>query len=112
MTESIRQLGFRRLLSVAVFCLTSLSLVSCSGSGGNVEGFCRRWYDTLDQVTSGSINSTEQLLDAISVSNLGDPGGELSEYRRAFEAAVRNGTNEDAALYTDLINSFCAELPG
>jgi hypothetical protein len=92
--------------------ISAIALVGCSGSGagGDAAGFCRRWGKMLTQVESGELNSTGELLDAIQPSTLGDPGGDLSEYRALFEDAIRIGTNEDALLYTDLITSLCAEV--
>jgi hypothetical protein len=91
-----------------VFIAASTSLPACS-SGGDSAGFCRRWNEVLDQVNSGAISSSEELLSAIEPSKLGDPGGTLSEMRNRFEQAIRVGTNEEATQFTELINSACAD---
>ena len=100
------------LRTAAVVLISAITFASCggSGSGGDAAGFCRRWDKVIDQVQSGELNSTGELLDAIQPSALGDPGGDLGEYRALFEDSIRNGTNEDALLYTDLITSLCDEV--
>ena len=87
----------------------SISLSACS-SGGDSAGFCRRWYEVLDQVNSGAISSSGELLSAIEPSKLGDPGGTLSEMRNRFEQAIRVGTNEEATQLTELISGACADI--
>ena len=100
------------LRNTAVVLISVIAFASCggSGSGGDAAGFCRRWDKMLDQVQSGELNSTGELLNAIQPSALGNPGGDLGEYRALFEDSIRNGTNEDALLYTDLITSLCDEV--
>lgn len=105
---SIRPITKRAAL--VLILITALSSCGSSGGGGDSAGFCRRWDKLLDRVQSGELNSTGKLLDAIQPSTLGDPGGDLSEYRALFEDSIRNGTNEDALLYTDLITSLCDDI--
>lgn len=92
--------------------IISLTLVSGCGldAGGNSSGFCRRWDKVLDRVQSNEIDSTSDLLDAISASNLGDPGGMLSTYRSQFESAIRGGSAAEAASLTDRITDLCVEV--
>ena len=92
-----------------VFIAVSISLPACS-SGGDSAGFCRRWIEVLDQVNSGAISSSEELLSAIEPSKLGDPGGQLSEMRNRFEQAIRVGTNAEATQFTELISSACTDI--
>jgi hypothetical protein len=99
-----------RSVALVLILITALSSCGSGGSGGDAAGFCRRWDKFLDRVQSGELNSTGELLDAIQPSTLGDPGGDLSEYRALFEDSIRNGTNEDALLYTDLITSLCDDV--
>jgi hypothetical protein len=98
----------RKILFMGLTAI-SISLSACS-SGGDSAGFCRRWNDVLDQLDSGAISNTEELLSAIEPSNLGDPGGTLSELRNSFEQAIRVGTNTEATQFTDLIISACADI--
>lgn len=104
--------GYPVLRNAVLVLISVIALASCgtSGSGGDTAGFCRRWDETLERAQSGELNSTGELLDAIQPSTLGDPGGDLSEYRALFEDSIRNGTNEDALLYTELITSICDDI--
>ena len=83
-----------------------LLAVSCS-SGGDAEGFCRRWSKVIERVNAQEINSAEELLSAISKTSLGDPGGSYSNLRDSFENEIRNGTNEEAVKYTNQISDLC-----
>ena len=98
-----------KVTTVTMVGLVTLLFASCS-SGGDSNGFCRRWSDITERATSGDINSTEELLSAISKTSLGDPGGLLSDLRDGFEAEIRNGTNERALYFTEQIFDTCAEL--
>ena len=98
----------RKLLFVGLAAI-SISLSGCS-AGGDSAGFCRRWNEVLDRVNSGDISSSEELLSAIKPSELGDPGGTLSELRKGFEQAIRGGTNEEAMQSTGMISDYCAEI--
>lgn len=94
----------RRLTPLIAVGLVTLLFASCS-SGGDSNGFCRRWSNVTD-----TVNSSEELLSAISKANLGDPGGTLSELRDNLEFEIRNGTTDGAVFYTEQIFKYCAEL--
>jgi len=96
--------------SVLLIGCTLMLVTGCSGSGGTSSGFCGRWDAVLADVDNGRINSESELLEAIAPSSLGDPGGELSNLRSAFENSIRNGTNEQALRYTSLITEACDSL--
>lgn len=98
-------------VAVHVGCAV-MGATGCSGSGGTADGFCRRWESLLTEVDNGRINSEPELLEAIQPSSLGDPGGELSKLRSAFETSIRTGTNEQALRYTSLISEACYSLSG
>ena len=104
----------RRLLDFGLVVSTAASLVlfsSCGfDAGGDSAGFCRRWDKVLDEVQSNEIDSTGDLLDAISASNLGDPGGDLSTARSRFESAIRHGSTAEATSLTNRISELCAEI--
>ncbi len=91
------------IISIAVGPIT-LFLAGCS-TGGDSNGFCRRWPSAIDNV-----NSTEELLSAISKENLGDPGGTLSDLRDSLEFEIQYGTSDAAVFYTEQIFEYCAEL--
>lgn len=95
----------RRLILLLIVPLL-FTATSCS-SGGDAEGFCRRWTTVMERVSSSEIDSTEELLSAISKSNLGDPGGSHSELRDSLEYEIRNGTSEGALQYTSMISDLC-----
>ena len=61
----------------------------------------------MERVNTGEIDSTEELLSAISTSNLGNPGGLYSDLRDSLEYEIRNGTSERAAMYTNQISDLC-----
>ena len=90
-------------ISISVF-LAALLFASCS-SGGDSNGFCRRWQNAINKV-----NSTDELLSAISKENLGDPGGTLSDLRDSLEFEIQYGTSDAAVFYTEQIFEYCAEL--
>ena len=99
----MKLIGSRLTPQIAVGLFTLL-LASCS-SGGDSNGFCRRWLNVID-----TVNSSEELLSAISKENLGDPGGTLSDLRDSLEFEIRNGTTDGAVIYTEQIFEYCAEL--
>lgn len=94
-----------RKLTIAISVFLASSLIASCSSGGDANGFCRRWPNAINKV-----NSTEELLSAISKEKLGDPGGTLSDLRDKLEFEIRYGTTDAAVLYTELIFDFCAEL--
>jgi hypothetical protein len=94
----------RRPTALIAVGLVTLLFASCS-SGGDSNGFCRRWSNVID-----TVNSSEELLSAISKENLGDPGGTLSNLRDKLEFEIRSGTTDGAVTYTDRIFEYCAEL--
>jgi len=102
--------GQKRKLILLLTLPALLVTASCS-SGGDAEGFCRRWSKVMERVTADEINSTEELLSAISKTRLGDPGGSYSELRDSLENEFRNGTNEDAVMYTNMISDLCDYYP-
>ncbi len=87
-----------------------LITVSCS-NGGNADGYCRRWSKVMERVNANEINSAEEFLSAISKRSLGDPGGSYSNLRDSLENENRNGTNEDAVKYTNMISDLCDYYP-
>jgi hypothetical protein len=99
--------GINRKLILLLTLPALLVTASCS-SGGDAEGFCRRWSKVMERVNASEIKSTEELLSAISKSSLGDPGGSFSELRDSLENEIQNGTNEDAVMYTNMISDLCA----
>jgi hypothetical protein len=99
----VKLVGSKSIISITVF-LAALLIASCS-SGGDSNGFCRRWSNAINKV-----NSTEELLSAIRKENLGDPGGTLSDLRDSLEFEIRYGTTDAAVLYTEQIFAYCAEL--
>lgn len=87
-----------------------LTLLAACSSGGDQAGFCRRWDKVLDNVSSGKIANTAELVAAVSRSRLGDPGGTLSSLRQSFEEAITSGTTEEATQLTQVISDYCAEI--
>ena len=98
-----------KVATVTTTGLVTLLFASCS-SGGDSYGFCRRWSNVMELVRDGETNSTEELLSAISKTNLGDPGGSLSDLRNRFEIEVRNGTTEKAVYLTQAIYDLCDNI--
>lgn len=107
-TSQIKPKSFRTETIIYLILLT-VTAASCS-SGGDVAGFCRRWDKVLERTSDGLISSTSDLLDAVSAGKLGDPGGTLSSMRQGFENAIKNGTNEEALQYTQMISDYCSEV--
>jgi hypothetical protein len=64
----------------------------------------------MERVKNNEINSSDELVSAISTTELGDPGGSLSEFRDSFENEIRFGTSDGATQYTNLIFDLCAEF--
>ena len=100
----------KKKLTMLLVIPTLLVTASCSG-GGDADGFCRRWSKVMERLEAKEINSTEELLFAISKSSLGDPGGAYGNLRDSFENEIRNGTNEEAVTYTNQISDLCDYYP-
>ena len=96
-------------IKLLVICAALFVTASCS-SGGDSQGFCRRWANVMERVKNNEINSSDELVSAISTTELGDPGGSLSEFRESLENEIRFGTSDGALQYTDLISDLCTDL--
>ena len=106
-TMNLKLVHHKTDIKLLVICAALFVTASCSNEG-NSEGFCRRWTSVMERVKNDEINSSEELLSAVTSAKLGDPGGSLSKFRDSFENEMRYGTSDGAIHYTNLIDDICA----